>query len=944
MNPETAQKLKLEIKPVSLGDPLRLNGADGKPLNIIGTVNFELKIAGYAFPTKAIVVHKLTESLLIGSNFCRAYSVVINFAESTFSIDQLLSVCVHSQQQSKTVVRSVNRIYIPPHSVATITARTDKAFCNKTCLISEIPATQFNAFAVERILVTNRKRTVPVRILNHTPHELIIRAKQAIATVTDVTGDKAVIINMGSVPDHATPRPASTPPYTANVTGAEQVQFIGNSIKRGSHEPKTQDKRPTNAQLDEFLIARKFQICADLTSQQRYDLAAVLYKYQDVFVDGISGLTGIRTQPAEIEIKDEFKNKRVYTRNYPMSAQQAAECHRQITEWRDADLVVPASARAGFNYNSPLLLVKKKQGCPRLCIDLRKINKIVCPVVVSLPHIAELVDRVAERRARYYTAIDFRQSFMQVKLAEGSRDLLSFTDPTDGLPYSMAVAPFGFVSSGSYLASALATVLRGLETDGSLALYVDDCLISHTNYATHLQVIEKLLVRFKQYGVKVGTGKSTFAFPKCQFLGVEFSEHGHRAIPKFSDRLAKEYKPPTNQRGVVRFLAWSGYYRRYIRSYSKRTFHLRHLTRKGVPFVFDDACMKEFEDIKSALVSPEILTGFDRSKPIVVKSDASFLGIGIAICQYGADGQEYTIAFHSQATSEAQSKWSSWELELYAVLCAYRKYRTILACTKSYVLTDNNAVLNFKTLEINSPKVARWLMYLSGFWIETIKIPGREHVVPDCLSRLSEGLTKEERAELLKQKDADIEDFILRVTASVQASTPSKFQAYEIVREGEECTGNAILDQSLLSATRSRQQQAAYVRYRACNSEQNMHRQTVAAQQTKHAANDNNSLAAAKLRSLLNPHASEFIPSATVACPQSHRKPQWIKNVRNKSAAVNAITRQQTAAQAATAVTSQPPVPQAVPTKLSAAAAVAPQEVMAAPSVEFLRRRLLTCR
>ena len=877
MNPEMAHKLKLEIKPVGLGDPHRLSGADGKQLEIIGTVKFELKIAGFAFPTKAIVVHKLTESLLIGSHFFRAYSVIINFAESTFNIDELLSVCIHSQQQSKSIVRSVNRIYIPPHSIATITARTHKGFRNKTCLISEIPATQFNAFAVERILVTNRNRVVPVRILNHTPRELIIRAKQPVATVADVTGDKAIVVNIGSMPDHATPMPTNTPPYTANITAAEQIRFIGNESER-EHQP--QDKRPSHAELDDFLKAQKFTICADLTSQQRYDLAAVLYKHKDVFVDGISGLTGIKTPPAEIEVKDEFRNKRVYTRNYPMSAQQKAECHRQITEWRDANLVVPASARAGFNYNSPLLLVKKKQGCPRLCLDLRKINKIVCPVVVSLPHIAEIVDGVAERRARYYTAFDFRQSFMQVKLSEGSRDLLSFTDPTDGLPYSMAVAPFGFVSSGSYLASALATVLRGLETDGSLALYVDDCLISHSDYKTHLQVIAKLLTRFQKFCVKVGIGKSTFAFPKCEFLGVEFSEHGHRAIPKFSDKLAKEYKPPTNQRGVVRFLAWSGYYRRYIRSYSKRTFHLRRLTRQGVPFVFDDKCLQEFEDIKSALVSPEILTGFDKSRPIVVKTDASFLGIGIVICQYGTDGKEYTVAFHSQATSEAQAKWSSWELELYAVLCAYRKYRTILACTKSYVLTDNNAVLNFKTLEINSPKVARWLMYLSGFWIETIKISGREHVVPDCLSRLSESLTKEERAELLKQKDADIEDFILQVTASVEASKPSRFQAYDIVKDDESIS--TVPDSLERSAT-------------ICNSK------PIAAKQLSEVAPSKTVGMIARQHtvrsSTLNPHASEFVPSVrTVDNPKLRNKPQWIKNVRDKLVAVNAITRQQAAA------------------------------------------------
>jgi len=912
MNPATAARLKLEIKPVSLGNPLRLNGADGKSLDIIGNVDIEIKIAGYSFPTKAVVVNKLTEQLIIGTHFFKAYAVVINFADSIFSIDHLLSVCIHSKQQAKTVVRSVNRVYIPPYSVATIVAKTDNVYRNRICLVSEVPATQFNAFAVERILVTNRNRKVPVRILNHTPHELIIRAKQAVATVEDISGENATLIDMGTVTDHATPRPDSIPPYIATNVGTNSIN-MSHTAQVEQHGTKKHDKRPSNAQLDEFLLANKFKIYAELTSEQRYDLAALLYAYRDVFVDDITGMSGIRVPPAEIEIPDEFKNKRVYTRNYPMAPEQKAECHRQISEWREAGLIVPASARAGFNYNSPLLLVKRKVGCPRLCLDLRKINKLVIPVVVSLPHIAEIVEQVAEQKSRFFTTLDFRQSFLQVRLAEGqSRDLLSFTDPCDGMPYSMAAAPFGFVSSGSYLASALATVMRGLETDGSLALYVDDALVSNKDWKEHILSLGRLLDRFQKFNVKVGVGKSQMAFPKCRFLGVEFTETGHTALPTFSDRLAKEYKPPLTKKGVVKFLAWSGYYRSYIRSYSKRTFNLRHLKRPETKFVFDDACMKEFEDIKAALVSPEILTGFDRTKAIVVKTDASLLGIGICLCQYDA-GHEYTIQYHSQATSEAQSKWSSWELELFAVVVAYRKFRTMLACTKSYVLTDNNAVLNFKTLEINSPKVTRWLIYLSGFCIETRKISGKEHCVPDTLSRLSEGLTKEERAELLAKRDEDVEDFILQVTASVEASASSRPNTDKM-----ECKE---VSNELIAATHRRQKQAMQ-RYKVrrqvtttptvdgISLTPSLYVTASTAKQVSAdiSANLVDCLNASRkqqqtdieptenyitygFKSELDPHATEFVQRAHKS--PLNTKPSWVQTMRKQLTVVNAITRQQ---------------------------------------------------
>jgi len=122
-------------------------------------------------------------------------------------------------------------------------------------MVSEIPATQFNAFAVERILVTNRGRKLPVRILNHTPHELIIRANQAVATVTDVS-ERDSIVQLGSIKDYATPDENSSLPYVANVTGNTPVTFVNREPDSRATGNRNQT-RPSDRVLDEYLASNK---------------------------------------------------------------------------------------------------------------------------------------------------------------------------------------------------------------------------------------------------------------------------------------------------------------------------------------------------------------------------------------------------------------------------------------------------------------------------------------------------------------------------------------------------------------------------------------------------------------------------------------------------------------------------------------------------------------
>lgn len=131
-------------------------------------------------------------------------------------------------------------------------------------------------------------------------------------------------------------------------------------------------------------------------------------------------------------MKPEFIGKRIFKRNYPMTEPQKLEAHNQLKEWHNAGIVGPATDRASYMYSSPLLLVKRRVGRDRLVIDLRACNSAVVPCVVELHKLQELIENASSKNGKYFTSIDFRQSYLQCKLDENTNELLTVSDPVDG--------------------------------------------------------------------------------------------------------------------------------------------------------------------------------------------------------------------------------------------------------------------------------------------------------------------------------------------------------------------------------------------------------------------------------------------------------------------------------------------------------------------------------
>jgi hypothetical protein len=168
-----------------------------------------------------------------------------------------------------------------------------------------------------------------------------------------------------------------------------------------------------------------------------------------------------------------------------------------------------------------------------------------------------------------------------------------------------------------------------------------------------------------------------------------------------------ELKYPKNVKDVQRFLGMSGYYRKYIHNYAKITEPLTNLTRKDVPFDFNDSCKDAFNFLKQKFQEAPILRQFDPERPIILFTDASGFALGAILSQKDSTGCEYVCSFASRLLKGAELHYGITEKECLAVIWAIKHFRIYLYGTKFTVVTDHKALHWLMTINDPTGRLAR---------------------------------------------------------------------------------------------------------------------------------------------------------------------------------------------------------------------------------------------
>lgn len=415
-------------------------------------------------------------------------------------------------------------------------------------------------------------------------------------------------------------------------------------------------------------------------------------------------------------------------RYYPRNPCMKAIINEQIDELLASDQI----EKSDSPFSSPLVLVRKKNGSWRMCVDFRQLNERSEQDAYPMPHIQPILNRL--RSAKYISTIDLRNGYWQIPIKEDCRKFTAFTVPGRGL-FQWKVMPFGLHSAPATFQRILDEVISHELEEYAIA-YLDDIVVYSENFQEHLCHLKKVFERLYKAQLRINTEKSKFCKSELQYLGHVIGNGGIKTDPE-KTRAILEFPTPSSIKEVRRLVAMASWYRNFIPNFSEIVAPLTQLTQGGKnnkSFRWTDDQQKAFDSLKQKMSNTPVLICPDFEKPFVLQTDASDIGLGAVLFQR-EDQSEMVISFSSRKLTVREQKYSTTEKECLAIVWAIQKNQHYLEGYEFTVITDHLSLKWLFKLENPKGRLARWIMQLQQYKFSVEYRKGKHNVVPDSLSR-----------------------------------------------------------------------------------------------------------------------------------------------------------------------------------------------------------------
>jgi hypothetical protein len=453
---------------------------------------------------------------------------------------------------------------------------------------------------------------------------------------------------------------------------------------------------------------------------------SLLREYQDVFSHGANDLGCAPDTGFAIRTTSE---EPVWDRPRKRGPHDRAIIAQEIVKLLEAGVIRESSS----NYSAEVVLVKKKNGEYRLCIDYRPLNAVTIADKTPLPRIDDILEMLAP--CHVFSTLDLRAGYWQMPMHPDSIEKTAFSVP--GGHYEFLRMPFGLRNAPATFSKFMINAFRDMDF---VQVYIDDVTVGSRTTEEHVEHLRVVFARLRQLNLRLNADKCTFAATQVKILGFVVGDGCYRPS---SDNISSvsERNKPNDVRSLQSFLGLTNYYSQFIRNYAEICAPFYRLLRKDVEWDWNDACEKSFVLLKEALVASPVLRFPDFTKPFVLYCDASMLAIGAVLGQHDPVG-EYVCAYISRTLKGAEVNYGITEKECLAVLYAIRYFRHYLMGAHFTVVTDHAALKWLMTIQDPTGRLARWSLLLQDFAFDVVHRPGNSHTNADALSRPVIGMAR----------------------------------------------------------------------------------------------------------------------------------------------------------------------------------------------------------
>ena len=461
------------------------------------------------------------------------------------------------------------------------------------------------------------------------------------------------------------------------------------------------------------------KISAALSAEQKKEAEDLLHEYRDVFSD-VPGETNLLEHSIETTSNDPVRVK-----PYPIPYNVRQSLSENIQEMLDMGVIRESNSP----YSTPVVIVQKKDGSNRICVDYRRLNKVT--VFDSEPMVKAQDIFIKAKDAKFYSKFDMTKGYWQIPMKEEDVMKTAFVTP-DGC-YEFLKMPFGLVNSGATFTRMMRKLLDGVK---NAQHYIDDCLIHTLTWEEHLETVREFLQRTREANLRVRPSKCLIGANQVEFVGHKV---GEGEVGLHEDNISKiqgAVRPQTKTQ-VRAFLGLTGYYREYIPHYAEIALPLTDLTKSGQPVKVKWQKEQEeaFEKLKQVLVTKPVLKLPDMTKPFVLRTDASDVGIGAVLLQEYGD-HLFPVSYVSKKLLQRERAYSIMEKECLAIVWAVKKFSTYLFGAQFVLKTDHQPLAYLNQAKYTNSRIMRWALFLQPYQIVIESIKGADNIGADYLSRM----------------------------------------------------------------------------------------------------------------------------------------------------------------------------------------------------------------
>lgn len=739
-------------------------GAGGALINVWGWAPFELKFGSVKL-TRVLAVAEIQHELLLGHDLLARDPAgpmdVLNSTKELLFQGQRVPLVTVGEPSRSIRVLSVNDHVIPGMTEMVIDGYVERPVeevGQERCMLVEGNpefCERYECVICPTLVNVSGRCSTHVRVLNPFPDPRVIPGNVFLGTLEHVQqgkvvkeqeypeeqgnptslrrvqlrtgpslGDSAQLRDKASTCDEWTPRvgkslgssvrqvqlPMSDSTAMMQLEGGLSAAVVSADVDVG------------NTLLPEHLKELYERAREGWTVEQQDAIRQLLCKYPSVFAKDEYDLGLTDLVEHEIPTGDAAPIK-LPPRRVPLAF--VADEKREIEKMLQQGIARPSTSP----WAAPLVLVRKPDGSARVTVDFRELNRVTRDNAYPLPRTEDCLDALSG--ACVFSVGDGLSAYHQVPMKESDIPKTAFVTKF-GL-FEHTTMPMGLKCAPATFQRLMELALSGLVWQTCL-IYLDDCIVFGKSFDEQLVRLEEVLQRFQKAGLKLKPSKCNFFQREVRFLGHLVSAEGIQPDPANVQKI-KDWPKPRCVTDIRVVLGMGGYYRRFIKDYSKRMQPLINLTKERVPFFWTEDCQAAFDDLKEALMNPPLLAHPTPDGHFILDTDASKTTVGAVLTQI-QDGVEHPISYGSRTLSTAERNYCATDRELLAGRYFMEYYKHYLLGRTFTLRTDHDSLRWLFSLREPKERVARWIETMSCYQFRVEYRPGHKHGNADAMSRI----------------------------------------------------------------------------------------------------------------------------------------------------------------------------------------------------------------